>query len=764
MASLALGFIGTAVGGPIGGFIGSAIGGLIDNQLFPQKQQGPRLSDLSVQVSTYGMMIPKLYGPENRITGNVIYSSGLIETSHKDKSGGKGGPAVQTTSYTYSVNIAVALADAQRKPLSRIRKVWANSKCIFSDGEGSGSTAPDPIQAGVWAQLVFHDGAFDQMPDALLEGAIGIADTPAYRGTCYVVIWGLQLADYGNRIPNLEFLVEADSEIGVGEILLDITNSAGIDPNTISSSGIEGLVRGYFIATQSSGTAALQPLALAYDFDAAQVSGALRFLARGSGIKGLVPNRFLAGHAGGDDRPELIHWTRDAETAMPQQATLSYSDPERDYQVSAQIARRVAGTAQNNLSSEIPIVVDESTAAQLTDRMLWEAWNSRDTATFAGDDRLIDLIPGKVYLFTTPAGLEPLRITMKQRGANGVIAYTVARDRAEVYQSTRRGINAPSAPNVVVPPEPTTLMLLDAPILQDADDDTGFYFLVDGQGAGWRGADVMRSSDAGATYDEIQPAGRQSTLGTAEHLAAGVVDVLDNVNTLRVVMDDPTDTLESVDMAALLTGANACWLGPIDGSPGEVLQFKNADLVAPGVYELTGLLRGRVGTEWAVGDHSTGDRFALLAVGAIYRPDFGPGDWNKIKPYKAVSLLTLVVDAMAQDFTNTGEGKRCLSPVHIVGVLDPTTGDSSVTWLRRSRLREPGLGGGPLPLGESVEAYEIDVIVSGAVVRTLTSSTPSIDYTAAMRIADAGSGDSVQIAVYQMSDVRGRGRPGFAEI
>jgi hypothetical protein len=41
-------------------------------------------------------------------------------------------------------------------------------------------------------------------------------------------------------------------------------------------------------------------------------------------------------------------------------------------------------------------------------------------------------------------------------------------------------------------------------------------------------------------------------------------------------------------------------------------------------------------------------------------------------------------------------------------------------------LRQPGLGNGPVPLGESVEAYEIDVIVAGDVVRTITSSTPSI--------------------------------------
>ncbi len=762
MASMILGTVGTIFGGPIGGFIGATVGGFIDNQLFPQKQQGPRLSDLAVQVSTYGQILPKLYGPEVRMAGNVIWSSGLIETSHKEKSGGKGGPTVKTTVYSYSVNMAVGICDAQRKPISAIRKVWANAKLIYSAPGESGSVVPDPVSAKVWAELVVHDGSFTQMPDSLLEGAIGVGDVPAYRGTAYVVIWGLQLADYGNRIPNLEFLVEADEFISVDEVLEDIVGSCGIDTNKISTSGLDDEVRGYSIGSPSSGTAAIQPLALAFDFDASSVGGAVRFVKRGLGIQGIVPSSFLAGHQGGEDRPELIHWTRSAETQLPQQATLSFSDPDRNWQVNAQIARRVAGSAQANLSAQLPMVVDVPLAAQITDRLLWEAWNSRDSATTNADDRMIDLIPGKVYLFETPAGLEPLRLRTKQRGANGVLNLEMLRDRAEVYQSTRQGVPADINPNEIDVPQPTGLFLIDTPILQDADDDTGFYFVVDGQGTGWRGADVVRSTD-GVTYNEVQPAGRQSVIGTTDHLGDGVTDVLDTINTFRVTLDDPTDELESCTTDELLNGNNACWVGGNDGEDGEILQFKTATLVAPGVYDLSNLLRGRLGTEYATGIHSTSDRFVLLSTGLIYRPDFGPADWNATRQYKAVSLLTLEADAVAVDFTNTGEGKRPLSPVHIVGVYDHTTFDTEVTWIRRSRLRSTGIAG-PVPLGETSEAYEIDVIVASVVVRTLSSTTPSVTYTHAMRVADVGSGDSVQIAVYQLSDVRGRGRPGYAEI
>src|SRR5690554_3413733 len=142
MASLALGFIGNALGGPIGGFIGATVGGLIDNMLFAgsQKVEGPRLTDLSVTASTYGAPIPLIYGPKNRLAGNVIWSTGLIETKHKEKSGGKGGgPSVTQVTYTYHVSLAIAFAEGPVDGV--VKRIWANSKLIFNLDDAT--QAPD---------------------------------------------------------------------------------------------------------------------------------------------------------------------------------------------------------------------------------------------------------------------------------------------------------------------------------------------------------------------------------------------------------------------------------------------------------------------------------------------------------------------------------------------------------------------------------------------------------------------------------------------
>ncbi|MFX9123832.1 hypothetical protein ABTN41_20585, partial [Acinetobacter baumannii] len=44
----------------------------------------------------------------------------------------------------------------------------------------------------------------------------------------------------------------------------------------------------------------------------------------------------------------------------------------------------------------------------------------------------------------------------------------------------------------------------------------------------------------------------------------------------------------------------------------EIIQFASAQPLGGGLWRLGTLLRGRGGTEWAVGGHTIGDRFVLL--------------------------------------------------------------------------------------------------------------------------------------------------------
>lgn len=206
VAGAAAGFF---IGGPEGARLGWMAGGLIGgamqgpNELPPVF--GPRLGDLKVQTSTYGVAIPRVYGTA-RIAGNIIWSTDIIETptTVTVESGGKGGGSAseQTqTTYSYSQSFAVGLCEG---PITGVRRVWANGKLIWTAADDADASS---ITASAGISLTVYLGTEDQLPSALQESYEGVGDVPGYRGLAYVEFTNLQLAQFGNRTPNMEFEV-----------------------------------------------------------------------------------------------------------------------------------------------------------------------------------------------------------------------------------------------------------------------------------------------------------------------------------------------------------------------------------------------------------------------------------------------------------------------------------------------------------------------------------------------------------------------------
>lgn len=207
MATLVLGAVGSAIGGAfggailgfsgaaIGGFIGSTIGSVADSwivsSLAPaQKIEGQRLDSLRITSATEGAIIPRLYG-RMRIGGNIIWATDFREeTKTTTQGGGKGGGGgrVQTTEYLYYASFAVALCEG---PITGIGRIRADGKPLDMTGI-------------TWR---WYRGDETQTADPFISAKMGAANTPAYRGTAYIVFEELALSTYGNRLPQLSFEV-----------------------------------------------------------------------------------------------------------------------------------------------------------------------------------------------------------------------------------------------------------------------------------------------------------------------------------------------------------------------------------------------------------------------------------------------------------------------------------------------------------------------------------------------------------------------------
>ena len=199
--------IGGAIGGPAGAQAGWVAGSLAGAVLFPPKMpDGPRMGDLRVQTSSYGVAIPRVWGMA-RTSGNVIWAADLVE--HEHEAGGKGGGSGGSY-YTYTCSFAVAICEG---PIAGVRRIWADGILIHdvsSTNNGQQSIFDNLINSinsggGVSDGLMVYPGTETQTVDPTMQAALG--DVPAHRGLAYAVFTDLPLEKYGNRIPNVTFEV-----------------------------------------------------------------------------------------------------------------------------------------------------------------------------------------------------------------------------------------------------------------------------------------------------------------------------------------------------------------------------------------------------------------------------------------------------------------------------------------------------------------------------------------------------------------------------
>jgi hypothetical protein len=225
----------------------------------------------------------------------------------------------------------------------------------------------------------------------------------------------------------------------------------------------------------------------------------------------------------------------------------------------------------------------------------------------------------------------------------------------------------------------------------------------------------------------------------------------------RARAQSPADLERTAQAVAALQNADGGW---------EIVQFRNAELVAPATYKLSVFLRGQAGTEDAMRTPlAAGARFVLLD-GAVARVDMTQDEIGLAYSWQCGPANRPLGDPsyVAATHAFTGRGLRPLSPVHVRGTRSGG-GDLAITWVRRTRIGGDTWEGIDVPLGEDSERYEIDILDGSTVKRTLSTNAASVVYTAADQTADFGAPQaSVHVRVTQMSAALGRGTPRDAVI
>ncbi|MDR1495200.1 MAG: glycoside hydrolase TIM-barrel-like domain-containing protein [Rickettsiales bacterium] len=156
-----------------------------------------RLSEISIQTSTYSKVIPLVYG-RNKLAGNVLWLGTVQEVVNNNTTTlkiGKGQKINQASiTYFYFLSFAIAICAGE---IASVENVWADTTLL--------DLTEYPHR--------FYSGTSTQLPDSLIESIEGTGNVTAYRDLSYIVFENFPLSEFNNRIPNFLFEVLRKNEV-----------------------------------------------------------------------------------------------------------------------------------------------------------------------------------------------------------------------------------------------------------------------------------------------------------------------------------------------------------------------------------------------------------------------------------------------------------------------------------------------------------------------------------------------------------------------
>lgn len=550
--------------------------------------------------------------------------------------------------------------------------------------------------------------------------------------------------------------------------LSDIVRAECLKSNILQTADVDVLsltdsVRGYRISSVGALRAAIEPLQGAWPFDVIQSGYKVKFVRRGLASSGASIDEIELDARKAGDKPGIrFSRSREMDTQLPNRVSITHLDYDREYDIGEQYAERLNTLSINLRTVDMPIVLTSTEAARLAEVLLYMCWLERYAVSFKLPPTYNELEPADTVTVTAAGVSHELRIIEMGYGPDGIIEVSAKLNENALYQSQATGAQATAVSGSIGVAGPTAMALLDIPLLLDDYDTAGFPVAMAGYLSGWHGATLFRSDDAGQTWIGSNATATASIIGRCLNIIGSPADtrMVDFASALSVKL--LSGSLSSVTELQMLNGANYFAYG--NDTRWEIIAARTCTLQGDGSYILTDILRGRFGTEWATGTHVIGDALVYLGLNALQFCTMSLNQIGLQKSWRPVSIGETLESAAIADYTYRGVNLECLSPVWLNGSRHPSTNDWTLSWLRRTRVGGEWRDKVDATLGETSEAYELEIYSSAAYTtlkRTIAGlTTPDASYTSAQQVTDFGSNQAtLYVRIYQLSATVGRGYP-----
>lgn len=465
----------------------------------------------------------------------------------------------------------------------------------------------------------------------------------------------------------------------------------------------------------------------------------------------------------------VLNSSRVMNTELPRSVTLNYKDPYRLYSETQSQAKYNTAIAMTDEIIEIPFFITKSAADYRARNILLRRWIERDTYEITLPFTYVYLELGDIITIYLPFENDfttlDCRIVKRTESQNGVLTLALVAHRNSYFYPD----NIDGSPDDLGDGEPVEIQYAESVFLDIPAVD---YYFVDSNAvpmcafptndnASWDGAKIKLFKEeelSSAMYDYTTdfPSTTRSVVGVcADPLPESDGTVVYRGTPLSISLIDPMTSLESVsDMFNTETTLFA-YGSELNGW--EICKYETATLIDAdtNTYELSNIARGLYGTESLTANHVDGDTFVLLAnLTTLSLRDY---TYNTLLYGKTVASGQSDESVLYREVSYAGVNWKPYSGCHAVATRNGLH-DITVEWKYRSRYDNEWVDEIDTVVSDLPEKYEIDVLDSGIVVRTITVNTPSFTYYADDQTDDFGTWQpSIHFAIYQVSAVVGRG-------
>ncbi|MBD3771621.1 MAG: glycoside hydrolase/phage tail family protein, partial [Rhodobacterales bacterium] len=393
-------------------------------------------------------------------------------------------------------------------------------------------------------------------------------------------IWG-----DGDNWPRGHWLNGRAGLATLGDVVRDICVRGGVE--AVDTEALDGVVQGFALDGVYSVRGALEPLKLAYGFEAVERDGGIVFRMEGDGpVHDLDSTRI--GEAGFSATRHLLDKTA-------QRLRLQYIDGGEDFGPALAEARLAGGDVRLVADASVPLVLSSIEAGSIAARLL---------------ARSVSVETAEITLPLSGLAVEPGDAVRLGGGPVWRVEDVVDRGAERVFSlkedlpaaSRNRSVASGGVPEAAAVFGGVDLILIDGPRLAGEAGGVRVAAWADP----WPGeVQVLAGLDDGAMQARAVLPRPAVTGFLAASVLAGPIGRWDRANTLLV---ETSVAFASLPQSQVLSGGNALLLETAEGW--ELIQFETAELVGAELWELSGLLRGQRGSVSAPAE--AGARVLLL--------------------------------------------------------------------------------------------------------------------------------------------------------